>query len=407
MLEVEVPSSFLELRLTWLLDPAALPGTRGVELRQHLPLLIQLLLETDVAGEDYRTVVARLDDELVSYAAYIARYSGFLHVGSHPWFLSLQLCAEPERAADLAAWADRLAHFCDFPEEKVRTTIRRVLTDLAENMRDGGTVLAQVLPAAVFGPLSPQVLLGALAQRKFLERCCEDIAGTCATLRELRDAITAPTTACGAVVSGSDAERRRSVIEPLQRLWRGRHAATRPALLPKASWGAGAEPAKEPLLPLKHFVVGTAGEDTASVHLRCTLPPPYLSLDAGKKWALTLACEALSMMGGELEMAVRGKGLAYGVQVGFSPYDNAVTLDLMECTNVKKAVEGALTVLRNAVDGDALGQFQLENARGSIVFQLKGKRAAPSPSSTPPSAPPSAARIPQRRNRSGSSGWAR
>merc|ERR1711957_582624 len=76
-------------------------------------------------------------------------------------------------------------------------------------------------------------------------------------------------------------------------------------------------------------------------------------------------------------MAVRGKGLAYGASVSFLPTENAVSLELYECTNVKKAVEAALEVVRDAAESDALTPFQLDNARGALVFSLKGKRATP------------------------------
>merc|ERR1712151_650481 len=99
-------------------------------------------------------------------------------------------------------------------------------------------------------------------------------------------------------------------------------------------------------------VVGCAGSDTATVHVRASLPMPSCALDSKKLWSLRLLCEALSMMEGPLAMAIRGKGLAYGAYVGFLEYENAVALDLIECTNVRKALEGAITILQEAIDGD-------------------------------------------------------
>jgi len=375
VLEVEVPSAFVELHIIWQLDDKALPG----RLRRYLPLFTQLICETNVAGEDYRSVVARLDDELVSYGANIGCGSEFLHVGSHPDWFTLRLSAEPANAPDLAAWADRLAHECDFSEEKVLATCRRVTSEVKESMREGETVLTQALPSAFYGPLSPQVQYGAFSQKPFLERCCKDVAGTCQALRDLRAAITAPGTAAVAVLSGRAAECRRSTAELLQQAWGARHAAARPRLLRAFEWGSGARPGPgPPLLPLRRFVVGCAGADTANIHLRVALPSPTCSPEDGKRsWSLRLLCEALSMMEGPLAMAVRGKGLAYGAYVGFSEYANAVALHLIECTNVRKAIEAAMEVLRGAADGDGLSPFQLDNARGSLVYQIKGRRATP------------------------------
>merc|ERR1712154_631440 len=49
-----------------------------------------------------------------------------------------------------------------------------------------------------------------------------------------------------------------------------------------------------------------------------------------------------------------------------------------ECTNVRKAVGAALEVVRTAVeDEDVLSQFQLDNARGALVYSMKSARDTP------------------------------
>lgn len=377
MLDVEVSSSFIELHVSFLLDDAALPGRDGAELRAYLSLFTSLVCETDIGDENYRSVVARLDDELVSCSASFGCGSELLQASKQACQFTLKLSAEPEKAADLVAWADKLVHECEFPEEKVLSTCRRMITGLKESMRDGDSVLSQVMTAAVHSPTSPQLQFGALAQRPFLERCAGDIASTCKHLRRLRDIITAPTTASFATVSGNTADSRGITMEMVQKAWRARHSVLRPSLLEAVKWTAGTAEKRPALLPFRHLVVGCAGADTATVHLRADLPLPPLALDGKKSWALRLLCEALSMMEGPLSMVVRGKGLAYGASVGFSASENAVTLDLYECTNVRKSLEGVLGVLRDAIEDDLLNPFQLDNARGSLVFQLKGKRATP------------------------------
>ncbi|CAE8603247.1 unnamed protein product [Polarella glacialis] len=373
VLEVETSSAFSELRLSWKLDDS----WTGLELRRYLPLFAELFCETNVSGEDYRKVVARLDHEMVDYSSEIGNGSDLFRVGSHPHLLTLQLSAEPEKAASLVNWAVELSHECDFPQDKVRATCRRMVADLKESMRDAENVLAQVITCALYSPMSPQVQCGAFSQKCFLESCSRDVAGTCLALKQLANAITKPGTACTAVVSGSSAEHRGSIVKPLQDAWRKRYAAARPGALNMSEWGAGSLPSTTPLLPLRHLVVGCAGSDTSHVQIRTVLPDPQVALDAKKSWTLRLLCEALSMMEGPLSQAVRGKGLAYGASVGFSPYDNAVVLELWECTNLRKGLEAALSVLRDAITGDGLSPFQLDNARGSLVFQLKGKRATP------------------------------
>eukprot|EP00928_Gymnodinium_smaydae_P048418 TRINITY_DN3236_c0_g2_i1.p1 TRINITY_DN3236_c0_g2~~TRINITY_DN3236_c0_g2_i1.p1 ORF type:complete len:1137 (-),score=290.56 TRINITY_DN3236_c0_g2_i1:23-3433(-) len=377
VLEVDAPSSFVELHLRWLLDADVLSGREGSEMRAYLSLYAALMCESDVAGENYRSVVARLDHELVSYSAKVDYGSEWLQPGTHPCQLVLKLCAEPADAATLVAWAERLSYELEFPEEKVLATCRRIVTGIKASMREGDAVLENVVTTAVYSPLSPQVVCGALYQRSFLDRCCADIGATCEALRRLRAVLVAPSTPTTAVVSGGDCERRGDVSERLQRAWHARQQLLRPSLLEKVRWGAGFQPRQSPLLPLRRVVVGCGGMDTANVHLRATLPAPPLALDARKHGALRLLCEALSMMEGPLSMAVRGKGMAYGASLKFVASENAVTLDLWECTNVRKSLEAAIEVLRSAPAGDALETFQLDNARGALVFQLKGARASP------------------------------
>eukprot|EP00927_Polykrikos_kofoidii_P078178 TRINITY_DN7502_c0_g1_i1.p1 TRINITY_DN7502_c0_g1~~TRINITY_DN7502_c0_g1_i1.p1 ORF type:complete len:1167 (+),score=217.17 TRINITY_DN7502_c0_g1_i1:59-3502(+) len=381
VLEVEVASNFVELHLNWLLDDAALPaGQAGAELRRYLSLFAALMCETDVGGENYRSVVARLDDELVSYSASVGSGSQILqsHV-SNPCLVTLKLSAEPDRSAELVTWADRLAHECDFPQEKVLAMCRRIGTGLKENMRNSESVLTQTLTTLSHNALSPHVQLGSFSQRPFLERCCENINATCEELRRLRNVLGAVTTACTAVVSGATAECRSHIRSRLQEAWRSRRAAAWPSLLRATQWTAPTDATQRapPMVPLSHVVVGCAGTDTANVHLRVALPFPPLALDAVKCGSLQLLCEALSMSDGPLSAAVRGKGLAYGASLNFLETENAVAIDLWECTNVRKCLQAAVDVVKSATGSEALNSFQLDNARGSLVFKLKSKRATP------------------------------
>eukprot|EP01062_Namystynia_karyoxenos_P066480 TRINITY_DN60405_c0_g1_i1.p1 TRINITY_DN60405_c0_g1~~TRINITY_DN60405_c0_g1_i1.p1 ORF type:complete len:1128 (+),score=331.08 TRINITY_DN60405_c0_g1_i1:74-3457(+) len=376
LMQVAVQSAFLELRLHFCMDDAAFTAAgRSPALRRYLHLFQDLVTETCVAGEDYRTVVARLDDELVSYGASCGRFSGYFSVGIQPHWFCLHLSAEPHRASELVAWADALLHDCDFTAEKLLSTCRRTASDLSESMRDAQTVMAQVLPLAVHGPTSPQVALGMLSQRDMVERTCGQLQKAAEALRQLRDTIAAPTTPALAVLSGGAAEQRAAVADALQRRWAARHAAPRPPLLGPPCQPNGLH--ASPLLPFRHFVVGCAGADTAQVHLRHVMPPPMLMEDPGELWALSLLCEALSASEGPLYAAMRDHGLAYGASVSYMSWDNSVALDLNECTNVRKALDGALAVVRTALDGDALSDFHLANARGALIYHIKSKRLSP------------------------------
>jgi len=378
VLEVEVLSSFVELHVGWLLDDAVLPGRVGAELMAYLNLFTALVCETDVAGENYRSVVTRLDDELVSYSCSFSCNSELVNGGVQSCQVSLKLTAEQGRTSDLVAWMDRLAHDCEFPEERVLATCRRLLTGFKANMREGENLLAEVATTALYSASSPQVQFGALAQRPLLERCCNDLRGTCEALNKLRDALAAPNTACTAMISGNTPQSRSQTRDILQKVWWSRREARQPSMLKKVEWRpASSRSNLQPLLPFRYVVVGCAGTEAAIVHLRADLPLPPLAFDVKKSGSLRLLCEALSMMEGPLSKAVRGKGLAYDASINFLTKENAVTLALYECSNVRKALEAALGVLRGAIDEDMLTPFQLDNARGSLVFQLKGGRATP------------------------------
>eukprot|EP00930_Biecheleria_cincta_P040058 TRINITY_DN27480_c0_g1_i1.p1 TRINITY_DN27480_c0_g1~~TRINITY_DN27480_c0_g1_i1.p1 ORF type:complete len:1142 (-),score=202.18 TRINITY_DN27480_c0_g1_i1:10-3216(-) len=378
VLEVEVASCFVELHVTWLLDSEAMTNRIGAELRPYLPLFASLLCETDIAGESYRSVVARLDDELVSHNASMECGSELLQKSSYPCQLTLKLSAEQDKVAELVAWADKLAHECEFPEERVLATARRMITGLKESMREGETVLAEVVKSAVHGPLSPQVCFGAFSQRAFLHRCVDNLAATCQALGKLRDILTSPGTAAAAIISASTAELRGAVQQRLQDAWKARHATSRRSLLEAVKWTSVSKSRPPPLLPLRHLAVGCAGTDTTTVQLRADLPMPPPALDIRKSWSLRLLCEALSMMEGPLSTAIRGKGLAYGASVCYDALANAVVLELWECTNVRKGIEASMAVLKAAaVDKAMLTRFQVDNARGSMVFALKANRATP------------------------------
>jgi len=375
VLDVEVSSCFVELHVMWLIDDAALSGHRGAELCGYLRLFASLVCETDVGGDDYRTIVKRLDDELVSYSASVECGSPVLQNLRHPCQLVLRMSALPENSDNIVNWADRLAHECEFSEHRVLAQCRRLISDYKERMREADSVVSEVMTTVVHGPLSPQLRLGAFAQRSFIERCCERLEDTCQALRQLRDIIVSPSTRAVAVVSGSCQETRHVIRNKLEARWRLRHASTRASLLDAVRWVACDRPTSQSLLPFRYVVVGCASSDTANVRLRAELLSPAVVMDGERCWALRLVCEALSMMEGPLCLAIRGKGLAYGASIDFAEADNSVTLDLWECTNVRKAIEAALAVITEAAD--EIDQFQLDNARGSLVFSLKSQRATP------------------------------
>eukprot|EP00933_Yihiella_yeosuensis_P051171 TRINITY_DN49035_c0_g1_i1.p1 TRINITY_DN49035_c0_g1~~TRINITY_DN49035_c0_g1_i1.p1 ORF type:complete len:622 (-),score=125.26 TRINITY_DN49035_c0_g1_i1:81-1817(-) len=382
VLDVEVSSNFVQLKLCWQLDETALTGHHGEHLRRYLPLFQTLLGETDVAGVDYRKVVSQLDEELVDYQLEIGKNSGFLSVGSHPYMLTLSLSAAPDKASKLVEWAEKLAYDSEFKPDKVVSTCRRIISDTKELMRQGSEVLSQVMSSAVYGALTPHVQHGAFSQKALMEQCCSDPEAACQALKDLRDVIIASSTACAAVVSGTSVDIRRDVAAKLQEAWRKRQSSSRPSFFAEFQWGKGGSFSAKPALPLKHFVVGCAGSDASYVCLTAALPQPPVALVADKSFSLSLLCEAISMMEGPLCEAVRGKGLAYGCYVHFDLYANSVSLRLEECTNVQKCVEEALDVIRKAGESDetcegSLTNFQLDNARGSLVFSLKNKRGTP------------------------------
>jgi len=293
----------------------------------------------------------------------------------HPCQLVLRMSALPENSDNAVMWADRLAHECEFLEERVLAQCRRLISDYKERMREADSVVSEVMMAMVHDPLSPQLRLGAFAQRSFIEWCCEHLEETCQALHQLRDIITSPSTCAVAVVSGSSQEKRNDIRNKLEERWRLRHVSTRASFLDAVRWVTYDHPTSKSLLPFRYVVVGCASSDTANVQLRAELLSPAVVMDGRRYWALRLVCEALSMMEGPLCLATRGKGLAYGASVDFAQTDNSVTLDLWECTNVRKAIEAALAVISEAAD--EINEFQLENARGSLVFSLKSQRATP------------------------------
>merc|ERR1712232_867120 len=138
--------------MSWLLEARALLGREGAELRGYLSLFAALVCETDNAGEEYRSVVARLDDELVSHCATVECGADLLQATPLPCQFTLKLSAELDKTTELVMWADRLVHECEFPEERVLSTCRRIVTSLKERMRDGESVMSEVLTAMSYSP---------------------------------------------------------------------------------------------------------------------------------------------------------------------------------------------------------------------------------------------------------------
>ena len=352
------------------------------ELRRYLYLFTELLMESDVAGMPYEKVVQEMDKDLVTYFCGVGRFSKFMSVGIQPNVVSLYLVAEPEKAANIAKWAQRLMHEVTFTKQRVATQCKNLLSDISENVRDAGSLSDHAMSFAMFDPHSQHCLLNPFAQKNFLKACLKDPEGTIAKLNELRAVLASdPATEVSYLVAGRDAAVRKSVLDGVSgAITRERTgAAPVPRLYTNSQWGDGS--AERRTKQGRSFAIGVGGVDAAAVSVNAPV-----NVDSRKEfWALRLLCECISLAEGDLQLAIRGKGLAYGAGVYYSTYQSTVSLEMWECTNVKEALPAALNVLRSigedhddAAACSVLTEFNIKNAIGSMVYSLKSKRATPS-----------------------------
>ena len=375
VVEVDIATSFVSAIIYW--DIGHLPA----EVRRHVYLFSELLMESDANGMSFKEVVKKMDDELVSYCCSTGRFSQFMSLGIQPNTVSFYLVAEPTEVEKIGEWVDTLLHTVQFTAERVATQSKNMLSDVSENVRDAGSVLDHVMKFAMFKPHSQHCLTNPFSQKNFLKRCVKNPESAVSGLNAILHSMSSEEgVRASCIVAASDATVRSKAISGITSALMKTRTAPLTPLYSTIKWGEGAE--DERTQDRRSFVVAVGGVDTAAVALDVTIDEEMTTKEI---WALRYLCQCISMGEGDLTLAVRGKGLAYGAGVYFNQYQKTISLDIWECTNVGAALESSLAMLRaigeegEEEDGGStvLTDFNIQNACGSIVFKLKNKRGTP------------------------------
>ncbi|KAJ9448457.1 hypothetical protein DIPPA_10554 [Diplonema papillatum] len=374
--EIGMQTSFVECKAYFDLSHL------DVATRRYIYLFTELFYESDIGDMHFTDVAKQIDEDFVSSSCQNGKTCHFMQPGILPTCVSVSLTAVPDKADRIAHWLGLGLRDTKFTREKLMTTCKTMLSDIAEECRQGSSVLGFASTLALHTGDAQGCLSGPFSQRPFLKRCLKDIDETIKHLDLIKAALLDTSTPVSFVVGGKDGATRKAVVDAVDKTLRLAAAPSpRPALLSKAAWGAGTAD-KLWQAPFKGFAIGVGGVDTA--YIRITRPLELID-EAGpaamkEKLALSLLCECINLHEGELSQSVRGRGLAYGAGVYFRSWSQVLTIDVWECTNVQTCLDGVLDTLRSVPDNEStvLTDFSIQTALGSEAHGYASDRSTPS-----------------------------
>ena len=365
VMDVGIESCFITTRVFFNYQSAPL------ELARYAYLLNELLLESDSNSLNYKQTCEKLDEDFVTSFSSIGRYSSFMRVTTAPHIFGLAFYSEPDKAGLISEWVSDLLLKTKINPDCLKSKCKNLLSDISENSCDQNAMADQAMVLSTYDVCSYPVLNSMFSQKLFLKRCLEDLPLTMEKLNELLKYLSHSDTPAAAVVGGSDEGTRKEVIKGL-----GDVLAPRPHLFSKFNIGDEIRN-KRTFKSEKSFVYGMASADTATIHL---IIPSGINpqSDPKQSHALDVLCESISMQDSELQLAIRGRGLAYHASVYCSKTSGDIIVYIDSCTNVEKCIEGALEVLRDIPDLEAsqvLSDFSIRNSKGSTTYTCKSARA--------------------------------
>ncbi|KAJ3410523.1 hypothetical protein HDV05_003680 [Chytridiales sp. JEL 0842] len=393
-------------------------GTADIpdNLRPYLVLFQELMFQSPIAviekGSikkliDYQTVIKECSELFVSFEAGV----GFGNdLWSCTWLSEVCMLAasmEPKVMAQSVPLLFRILLFSQFTKERILSSLQKLLTDIAEVKRDGGSVLNSVV-TRITGLHSGKkrdirandMEISIFRQEEFLKGLLKKIKSGKKGVKQVVDSLEAvrlnlisgPTTPGFlqlAMPMSDGNSTTEAVLAGINQAWDDEYSKYMLLKGQKMNNVARSHtPFPFPRQPYSLDHVDSLFTNGLLVPVK-GISASYLSIVVpcdilGTKdfFAVSLLAEVLSRAEGPLYTTIRGKGLAYDASMHIAIWTGQLSFEVNESSDPRRAVVEFLDILVQLADPagfDALAcDFDVETAKTSVAYKLISSRSTSS-----------------------------
>ena len=351
-----IPSSFVQLSI--LISAQSVP----IQLRPLLSIFTEAFFTIPVQRDgktiDFEQVVVELEKDTVGYGMENARALG------NSEMLRVTFQVEKEKYETAIAWIQELTWNSIFDVERLRAITTRLLSDVPDSKRSGDDMLAAVHIMVHYAQESISRARSTLVKARYLKRVkkllAEKPGEVVSRMEEIRKSLFQPDNVRIVVIA--DLEKLPNPVSAwkpfIERL--GKSNALKPitnrrALLSDAGKNIGGNSYIVPMPTVDSSFAYATGRGLDSY-------------DDPKLPALLVAIAYMNAVEGPLWVAVRGKGLAYGVNFAHNIDTGFVNFDVYRSPNAHKAFEASKQIVEDHLSGASpFDPLMLEGAISSIV----------------------------------------
>lgn len=358
-----IPSSFV--RLSILISAHSVPVQLRPLLSVYTEAFFNIPVQRDGKTIDFEQVVVELERDTVGYAMEGARSFG------NSEMLRVSFQVEREKYDTAIGWLQELCWNSVFDVERLRAVNSRLLADVPDSKRSGDDMLAAVHVMVHYAQESIVRARCTLVKARYLKRVkrllTEQPEAIVSRMEEIRKSLFQPENI------------RVVVIADLEKLPH-----------PVSSWKPFAERlgSSTTLQPItnRRALLGDAGKVIGGKSYIIPMPTVDSSFayatargldsyDHPKLPALLVAIAYMNAIEGPLWVAVRGTGLAYGVNFAYNIDTGFVNFDVYRSPNAQKAFQSSRRIVQEYLSGATpFDPLMLEGAISSIVVSFANEQ---------------------------------
>lgn len=358
-------------------------NTSGVDqdLRMHLPLYLELLLESPVNTQSgrlsHQTVISRLEADTINIATGLGlENSSRFFAGSHAQCAVLFLLLDREKYFRGVQWVRDLLLGLEFEPDRIQVVASKMVKDVVKKRRSGMKVAGTVVRALCFQPRSNQAASSMLRQRAFLghllERLGTQPAQVVEKLKALKAHLIRPENVTVHVSANLE---KLSALGDVGGPWRTCLSEQPPA--------GTATPRSAPRVQchsllrgdeagLPRDVIAGVGSVESAFLTQCT--PSLTSYSSPDLPALLVLIQYLVQLEGPMWRQIRGQGLSYNYNLFVRPCDGLLYFCLTKSSLVAAAYGEALQIVERHLSGEEEWDEELlESSRSSLMFEVVEK----------------------------------
>ncbi|CAN7993566.1 unnamed protein product [Ixodes hexagonus] len=354
-------------------------NTSGVaqDLRMHIPVFLELLLESPVNTKSgrlsHQTVINKLEADTIHIATGLGlENSSRFFAGSHAQCAVLFLLVDQEKYLTGIQWIRDLLLGVEFDPERIQVVANKMVKDVVKKKRSGMKITGTMVRTLCFRRESNQAANSMLRQQAFLSDLLKLLKAeptkVVDKLKALKAVLNKPE---NITVHMSANLQQLSAQGDIRSPW-----LTCLTSQPSSDNNVKCSPQvqchslllkDEPGLP--RDVIASVGSVESAFLTQCT--PCLTSYTSPDLPALLVLIQYLVQLEGPMWRQIRGQGLSYSYDLFIRPCDGLLYFCLTKSTLVSAAYKEALQIIQRHIGGEEEWDEELlESSRSSLMFEI-------------------------------------